>query len=154
MEYLMTYGWAILVVIIVGVVLWQMGIFNPSGGTAPGFSGFGSVRPKDWSCSVSNDETRIQYVNAAGESINVTATSGDCLDPTGTIVANGNTFKAGANSVFVCEYMHGQSDISDGCRGLNPGDRFESRVKLTWRSTDTVSITHTENGKVWKAAEA
>jgi len=29
MEILLTYGWAILVVIIVGVVLWQMGIFNP-----------------------------------------------------------------------------------------------------------------------------
>jgi len=27
-EYLATYGWAVLVVIIVGVVLWQMGIFE------------------------------------------------------------------------------------------------------------------------------
>lgn len=28
MEYIMTYGWAVLVVIIVGVVMWQMGIFG------------------------------------------------------------------------------------------------------------------------------
>jgi hypothetical protein len=32
MEYLMTYGWAILVVMIVGVVLWQLGIFSGTGG--------------------------------------------------------------------------------------------------------------------------
>ena len=33
MEYLMTYAWAILVVLIVGVVLYQMGIFSQSGAT-------------------------------------------------------------------------------------------------------------------------
>jgi len=38
MEYLMTYGWAILVVIIVGVVLWQMGLFNPTPGPEPSCS--------------------------------------------------------------------------------------------------------------------
>ena len=31
MEYLMTYGWAILVVMIVGVVLWQLGVFGGVG---------------------------------------------------------------------------------------------------------------------------
>ena len=33
MEYLMTYGWAILVVMIVGIVMWQLGIFNMGGTT-------------------------------------------------------------------------------------------------------------------------
>ena len=28
MEYLITYGWAIMVVMIVGVVLWQLGVFG------------------------------------------------------------------------------------------------------------------------------
>jgi uncharacterized protein (UPF0333 family) len=32
MEYLMTYGWAILVVIIVGIVLWQSGVFGTGSG--------------------------------------------------------------------------------------------------------------------------
>ena len=48
MEYLMTYGWAILVVMIVGVVLWQLGIFGGAGGgvnTATGFSKMKVMEP-------------------------------------------------------------------------------------------------------------
>ncbi len=44
MEYLMTYGWAILVVMIVGVVLWQLGVFN-SGQGAPVETGFVRLNP-------------------------------------------------------------------------------------------------------------
>jgi len=40
MEYLMTYGWAILVVLIVGIVLWQLGIFSGLGGSASTSTGF------------------------------------------------------------------------------------------------------------------
>jgi len=42
MEYLMTYGWAILVVLIVGIVLWQLGIFSGLGGGAGTSTGFAS----------------------------------------------------------------------------------------------------------------
>ncbi len=41
MEYLMTYGWAIIIVIIVGVVLWKLNIFTPSAPkTSGGFDTF------------------------------------------------------------------------------------------------------------------
>ena len=43
MEYLMTYGWAILVVTIALLVMWQLGIFNLSGSVSSGSSGFGEV---------------------------------------------------------------------------------------------------------------
>jgi len=45
MEYLMTYGWAILVVMIVGIVLWRLGIFNFGAATPPKLSGFNYQRP-------------------------------------------------------------------------------------------------------------
>ena len=47
LEYLMTYGWAILIIVIVAGVLYSLGIFNPSSSastTITGFSGLGSVR--------------------------------------------------------------------------------------------------------------
>jgi hypothetical protein len=31
LEYLMTYGWAILIIVIVGAALFALGVFNPSG---------------------------------------------------------------------------------------------------------------------------
>ena len=41
MEYLMTYGWAIIIVIIAGVALWRLGVFSPSAGkTSTGFDTF------------------------------------------------------------------------------------------------------------------
>ena len=46
LEYMMTYGWAILIIVIVAVILYSMGIFNPSSSisaTVTGFSGLGSV---------------------------------------------------------------------------------------------------------------
>ena len=149
MEYLMTYGWAILVVIIVGVVLWQMGIFNPSGGTAPGSSGFGSVRAKDWSCSIANGPS-VQWVNGAGEKITVTVPTGaSCIDPgDGSTVTAGNTLNASANAIFVCTW-----GTSTACSSLNPGDRYEFTADLIWEPT-AGGISHTESGKVWKAAEA
>jgi hypothetical protein len=147
MEYLMTYGWAILVVIIVGVVLWQMGIFNPSGGTAPGNSGFGSVRPQDWSCTSSSDDVQVQWVNGAGQKITVTAPSGGCVDPDGAAVAAAAEFNASANARFTCTY----TDLA-GCTDAAAGERFESTVTLGWQPAGG-GIAHTESGTVWKAAE-
>ncbi|MBD3389005.1 MAG: hypothetical protein GF416_07960 [Candidatus Altiarchaeales archaeon] len=45
MEYLMTYGWAILVVAIVGIVLWQLG-FLKSGSTSITSTGFIKIKPQ------------------------------------------------------------------------------------------------------------
>jgi hypothetical protein len=47
LEYMMTYGWAILIIVIVAGVLYSLGIFTPSsstGTTITGFNGFGSVQ--------------------------------------------------------------------------------------------------------------
>ncbi len=49
MEYLMTYGWAILIVIIVAAALYALGIFNPAtytGRIPTGFTTLGT--PTDW----------------------------------------------------------------------------------------------------------
>jgi len=53
MEYLMTYGWAILAVMVVGLILWQLGIFNldPESASA---SGFIVLKPMLASCQMRN----------------------------------------------------------------------------------------------------
>ena len=64
MEYLMTYGWAILVVIIVGIVLWQSGVFGTGSG---GVSGFDKVRVEDYVFDSSN--ITVSFENAAGQTM-------------------------------------------------------------------------------------
>jgi hypothetical protein len=56
MEYLMTYGWAILIVIIVAAALYALGIFNPAtytGRIPTGFTTLGT--PTDWNLDSSGD---------------------------------------------------------------------------------------------------
>ncbi|MFH1721008.1 MAG: hypothetical protein ABH950_00230 [Candidatus Altiarchaeota archaeon] len=48
LEYLMTYGWAILVVIGVGIALMKLGIIRIGPTTPPGMDGFEEVTPVDW----------------------------------------------------------------------------------------------------------
>ena len=43
MEYLMTYSWAILIVLVVGLFLWQIGVFR-TGSEAPVITGFNQLR--------------------------------------------------------------------------------------------------------------
>jgi hypothetical protein len=130
MEYLMTYGWAILVVIIVGVVLWQMGIFNPSGAAAPGMSGFTTVKPNEWSCKAG--VLNVAVVNAAGQQVsNLTATGGSCTNAT-----------LSAGSTTTCTAT---------CPVIAAGSRYEATLSLTY-ATET-GLTRSSTGKVWGPAE-
>ncbi len=43
MEYLMTYGWALLIVVIVGVALWSLGVFNVGAGSTPKLTGISTL---------------------------------------------------------------------------------------------------------------
>ena len=71
LEYMMTYGWAILVIVIVAAVLYSLGIFSPSSSlstTITGFSNLGSVTAE----CLPNAGMVIQFGNSIGTTINVT----------------------------------------------------------------------------------
>ena len=71
LEYMMTYGWAILVVVIVAGVLYSLGIFSPASSlssTVTGFSNLGSVTGE---CAA-NGILRISLGDSTGYPINIT----------------------------------------------------------------------------------
>ena len=68
LEYLVTYGWAILAIVIIAAVLWYTGVFNPSkfrGGNECG--GFGSFTCIDQVITTTN--TTIVLGNSVGRAI-------------------------------------------------------------------------------------
>jgi hypothetical protein len=69
MEYLMTYGWAILVVMIVGVVLWQLGIFGGGPGAANTARGFGRIKVMEPSIKYTGSTLEFTIMNGAGQTI-------------------------------------------------------------------------------------
>jgi len=85
MEYLMTYGWAILIVIIVAAALYALGVFNPAtftGRTATGFQTIGA--PSDWDLSSSGVLTLNLGNNKMANAMTI-------YNITGTIAGNATT---------------------------------------------------------------
>ncbi len=73
MEYLMTYGWAILIVIIVAAALIALGVFNPAtwtGTRATGFPNLGVPSQGSWSLEANGDFNLI-LKNGLSTQINV-----------------------------------------------------------------------------------
>lgn len=91
MEYITTYGWAILIILIVGVVIWQLGLLDINSRFTPGVSGFSMVVPVDWKVEAGSCTMYVEFLNGAGEGItNATAVGGSDCDPT-TVPAGGMT---------------------------------------------------------------
>ncbi|MCL4362789.1 MAG: hypothetical protein OH338_05500 [Candidatus Parvarchaeota archaeon] len=53
LEYMMTYGWAILIIVIVAVILYSMGIFNPRASVTATSSGFAPFTVSSTVCTPS-----------------------------------------------------------------------------------------------------
>ena len=116
MEYLMTYGWAILVVLIVGIVLWKTGLFGTS---ATGQSGFDVLVPDQWKITNGTDASLIRFNNVAGRtirvnSIKVSEDGGAPIPatPNPSIVGPGGTLDANYTTVACNSTTTGSTKLS------------------------------------------
>ena len=141
MEYLMTYGWAILVVMIVGIVMWQLGIFN-LGSTSVTSSGFPKIKPQLTSCKMTTlGVFTCLFTNGAGtaiviDGVTVVGTAA-CAAPTaptqGQIVSVGDNFQVSAS----------------GCPTGVQGDPYSIDVYLAYNQTVAGTIvTRNDTGKI------
>jgi len=65
MEYLMTYGWAIAVVLAIGIGMWRMGVFSLGGNMPPTASGFTTIQPLLATCFLAGERDFIQRTSAS-----------------------------------------------------------------------------------------
>ncbi len=71
-EYLMTYGWAIIVILIIGATLWYLGVFDVRQKVTT-FSGFSKIKPLESSLLLTPDGNFSGiFVNGAGYPVNIT----------------------------------------------------------------------------------
>lgn len=152
MEYLMTYGWAILVVMIVGFVLWRLGVFSPTGaGEALKYSGFGTgVKPILAGTKLNTGGDFVgMFTNGQGMSIrvisvNITENLAGS-DATGTLI-NDNPIGTG---VII---RKGELFKVSGLK-LSPtvaaGEFYELRVQITYAmDISGVASNHTAVGTI------
>ena len=95
-EYLMTYGWALLAIVVVAAVLWRMGIFGGTCGTNIGNQPGAQITLAD--IKVAADGTVSGVIkNGAGEQITINGTSADTTISVGgtTLITDLATVTAG-----------------------------------------------------------
>ncbi len=71
LEYMMTYGWAILIIVIVAVILYSMGIFSPASSISSTITGFSGLGVTNAQC-FSNNGMVVLFTNNIGQPINLT----------------------------------------------------------------------------------
>jgi len=126
MEYLMTYGWAILILMVVGIIMWQMGVFNVGGSSPPRVTGTNYQRPIDATVFIratpaagqkcrnaADDCVTIEFVNAEPGTITfspsyltllgVTLPAACSVDGTATDSGSPPTVRQGAKYSYSCK---------------------------------------------------
>ena len=102
LEYLMTYGWAILIIIIVGGVLYYYGVFSPGKLVGENKIGFSKVDVDAWTIESGTPPVmKIKLVNKVGKDINITqisVTDGTNTDSNTTV---NEKVSAGEKSDFI-----------------------------------------------------
>ncbi len=144
-EYLMTYGWAILIILIVAGVLAYYGIFAPSGFLGPSQSGFAQLAVvSPWDLNAAGD-LRVILENRVGSEINVTSifADTDALIDTEIVIAGGETIAAGGRSPFISSAFTGLSANSGTTYRIYVSLEYElaSSPGTLFNSTGTLSGT-------------
>ena len=108
LEYMMTYGWAILIIVIVAAVLYSLGIFNPTASTGPAVTGFTPFSALAQTCGPTKG-LQIQFGNDAGSTATINwiaVTTG-----TGLSAASANGTKVLVGSTW---YLSGGGAVTSG----------------------------------------
>lgn len=147
LEFLMTYGWAILIVLIIVVVAWQWGFFNPGGAVKEGSSGFWGVKPLDFSYKV-NGDLELSLKNGVGGGINITevVVRGGAVtytDPMTTPLS----IPPGSQSIY--SLSGGTSELQGG--GI--GSSYDLFLSIEYNDSRTQEF-YRSSGKIWGSIEA
>ena len=145
MEYLMTYGWAILIVIIVAAALYALGVFNPAtyaGSRATGFANIGAPATGQWKLgSTTPDNFELNLKNNLASRLNFTAVT---ISVGATTCTNGDF----DGSPFVSVGIGGTFKVEADCSGFTAGNTYTASVSLTYNNLDSGLTGFTETGTV------
>ncbi len=141
LEYMMTYGWAILVIVIVAAVLYSLGIFSPSSAisaTVTGFSNLGSVTAQ----CIGNQGLTIQLGDSVGYPIQVTNISVSGNGKTVSMPEQSNIAPSGSKVFYVsniCPSPSSRYSLSVTVSYTEPGQIFPGPYTSTGTLTGSSS---------------
>ena len=151
MEYLMTYGWAILIIIVVMAALYAMGPLNPSTwtrATATGFGEIGLPQSGAWRLKADGDFV-VNLENNVGSTINITAATVK-VDTTDCSSVDVNDALTATTPVTLA--IRDPFNVTASCGTQSEGSAFTVTVEITYDNLKTgltgFKDTGTVSGKV------
>jgi uncharacterized protein (UPF0333 family) len=151
LEYLLTYGWAILIVIIVGASLYALGVFNPGTFTGKRVTGFTQFQMVDHKVDTKVNMT-VMFGNRVGKTVtlgNITGTYKNHACSSSTL--SGTTM--GANDQFNITLKCGGSGAGTwDATSLSFRSSYSIIVDLEYTDTDS-GIAHVDSGTLFGAVE-
>lgn len=151
-EYLTTYGWAILIIAVVLVALFELGLFNPSS-----FVNTTCTFPAQFGClsailTASSGILNVTLQQATQSNINVTAIGCNNQDTVSNMVVISNTVSPGASSSNVLTLtIGGAASFTVQCYqngsfvSVTPGSVYKGYVLVNYTTIST-SFPHTASG--------
>ncbi len=140
-EFLMTYGWAIIIILVVVVVAWQWGLFDISGSVRPGYSGFWGVVPEDFSYR-ENGDLVLSLSNNIGANINITST--EITIGTGNYLNNNQIQIPSGDKTTL---------TTAGLPGSSRGSNYEVFLSINYTDERTGLETYRSSGRIWGSVE-
>jgi len=160
MEYLMTYGWAILIVIIVAAALYSLGVFNPAtwtGSRATGFTNIGAPATGAWklSATAASNQFQVKLGNNLPSRIKVTLINVTI----GATPCTGESIGVGSPPVMTqlddagsgnssIEGIGASFNIYADCGEQTAGSTYTGMVTLTYDNLDTELTGFKESGTI------
>jgi len=143
MEYLFSYGWAILVIMVIGIVLWSLGIFQAEGSQT--MKGFKFIKPQLSGTSLaSNGAFTGVFVNGMGSNLVLNGISiNNHFDNTECTV-----------STFPSSVVKGGNFLVEALSCVNgahkAGESYSLLVAISYNVTlGTVTTQHNEVGYIY-----
>ncbi len=140
MEYLMTYGWAILIVIIVAAALYALGVFTPATTTTEArFQTLGASTAHDLEAG---GTFRIKLPNQVGKTVTIDSVA---VDPT----AGGTGCTTNSTSFIITPGEIKETTVNCTTMGLSSGASYSLKVTVTYtpqggyQATDSATVTGT-----------
>jgi len=147
LEFMMTYGWAIFLLLALIVVAWQWGLFNLTSNVKPGSLGFWGVEPEDF-IVYSNGDIVISLKTTVGAKVEVwqVRIKGGDTEYTLDLSSSPVILEPGApRRVVILE-----SDSS--FPSLQPGSNFNLNVYIDYRDSRT-NEAFRSSGRIWGRVE-
>ncbi len=106
LEYMMTYGWAILIIVIVAVILYSMGIFNPRASVTASSSGFSPFAASAAICNTTQTTVAFAVGGLPDGATSATLVKMNISSPTGF---TGGSFPVSDTSLSTTSVASGSS---------------------------------------------